>query len=227
MTAVEKPQTLLERGTISILYRPRVEHFDPEDIGDVQRILIVLAPDGTSKRRLIAVGRKRLPPATKRDRFWGFIDVLADDPRDLNAILAAQTYNTKTRGVRHLPAARPVGDGAYRLAWHDGHAHLVYALAPAESDDEIVRELAVEATANYIIAVANPDPAAWDLSELPELQFDLFDTAEVHVEVPTVFPPELQARFRNRKYAQLDTTDYLDHPGAELIFIATAEEIEI
>jgi hypothetical protein len=32
-------------------------------------------------------------------------------------------------------------------------------------------------------------------------------------------PPSLQQRFGKRRFAQLDATEWLDHPGTELIFV--------
>ena len=210
----------LERGTTSVLYRPRVETFEPEGVDDVQRLLIVLAPEGKRRRRVITVGRKRLPSSGRHERFWGFVDLVLDSEADLKAALASHTYATKTRGVRHLPAARPVGKGTYSIAWHESHAHLRLSIKNLVSDDPVVDELSVDPQTDYIISVANPDPAAWGLEEQPPLQMDLFDEIEVHVTLPTPFPPELQSRFRDNRYAQLDTIEFLDHPGAELVFIA-------
>jgi hypothetical protein len=214
----DQQRRLLERGAISFYYRPRVEAFDPEGIEDVQRLLLVLCPDHRSRFRVIAIGRKRLPRAS--ERFWGFVDLVLDSEYDLRAALDAQTYGTKTRGVRHLPAARPAASGTYRLSWHDGHAHFSYALQSAHDEDPVVNELQIERRGEFIVTVANPDPTAWGLVELPQLQFDLFDEAEIHVTVPTPFPPRLQARFGDNRFAQLDSIEFLDHPGAELIFIA-------
>jgi hypothetical protein len=120
--------------------------------------------------------------------------------------------------VRHLPAAVRIGRGVYRLAEHEAHTHLQYSLDALELDD-LSRDLDVEREASFIVSVANPDPTAWGLVELPDIQLDLFDEAEVHVTIPTPFPPSLQMRFEGRRFAQLDTPAWLDHPGAELIFI--------
>jgi len=198
---------VLEEGSIELFYRPGVE-------ANVQRVLIVLCPKGRPRYRLIAIGGKRM-----HGRFWGFVDLVLDDSRDLDAALAAHVYGTKTRGIRHLPAAVEFARGDYRLEEHDGHTHLRYVLREMRRD-HVVEDLAVEREASFIVSVANPDPAAWDLPEIPDVQMDLFDEAEVHVTIPTPFPPALQQRFEGRRYAPLDATAWLDHPGAELIFIS-------
>ena len=210
----ERPLALLEEGTISFHYRPRVEEQAPEELGDVQRLLAVLAPDDGSRFRLLAIGRKVL-----RERFWGFVDAVLHDRRDMEALLAAQTYGTKTLGLRHLPAARPLGSGSYFLGRHDDHTHLDYTLRHVVQDDPVAREIALPPSASYIVTIANPDPGAWGLVEAPPLQQVLFGEEEVHITLPTPFPAPLQSQFRGRRYAQLDRAEWLDHPGAELVFI--------
>jgi hypothetical protein len=208
----EIPGRTLERGAIEFLYRPRVEAFQPEGLEDVQRLLIVLCPEGGRRYRVIAIGRKKMP---RNDRFWGFVDLVLYSPQDLRAALGAQTYATKTRGMRHLPAALPAARGTYTLEWHDAHAHLRW-------DVDVGPDVPLDPSGDAIVTVANPDPIAWGLLEMPPLQFDLFDEAELHVTIPTPFPPELQSRFGDRRFVQLDTTEWLDHPGAELVFITSS-----
>ncbi|MCU1231508.1 MAG: hypothetical protein JWO97_4392 [Acidobacteria bacterium] len=218
--ALERPRQLLESGAISFFYRPRVEEQAPHELDDVQRLLLVLQPDDSSVHRVIAIGRKRLPRAQRRERFWGYVDLVLYDRRDLESALDAQIYGTKTRGLRHLPAAVPAAGGDYSLEWHDDHAHLTYSVS-RRTDDDVTRELELEREASYIVTVMNPDPLAWGLLEPPSLQQELFDDLETHVSVPAPFPPRMQKRFGDRRYAQLDTPEWLDHPGAELVFIAT------
>lgn len=217
--AVDAEVSVLEQGRITFLYRPRVEEQQPEELADVQRMLILLEPDERSRYRLIALGRKRMPRSGRQERFWGFVDVVLDHPQDMEAVLAAQTYGTRTRGVRHLPAARLVGEGTYVLETHGDHTHLSYTLDHIVEGDPVLAELWLEPSASYIVAVANPDPAAWGLVEAPALQTELFDELEIHVEA-ALFPPALQERFHGRRYAQLDNVEWLEQAGGELIFIS-------
>jgi hypothetical protein len=220
-TAAVELASTIEQGSVTILYRPRVEEQDPSDLGDVQRLLILLSPEGGTFDRLIAVGRKRVPRSAKHDRFWGFVDLVLT-PYDMNAALAAHVYGTKTRGLRHLPAARAFASGSYEIVTHRDHAHLRWHVARI-ADDPIAFEVDVESDADYIVTIANPDPTAWGLTEPPDLQTDLFDDLELHVTIPTPFPPSLQQRFGNRRYANLDTPDWLEHPGAEFVFIGAGD----
>src|SRR5688572_9498541 len=212
----------LEHGEITFLYRPRVEEYDPEGLEDVQRLLLLLSPAGTAYQRLIVVGRKRLPRSKRRDRFWGYVDLVLTH-YDMLAALGAHVYGTKTRGLRHLPAARSFANGTYDIATHGPHSHLRWTVENVDRDDPVVADLSIERNADYIITVANPDPTAWGLVEAPDLQSELFDELDLHVTIPTPFPPALQARFRDRKYAQLDSVVWLDHPGAELVFVGAGD----
>ena len=177
----ERQTRLLERGEIEIHYRPRAEASSPERLGEVQRLLIVLCPEGRKRYRVVAGGRNE-----PSDRFWGFVDLVLDSPQDLSAALAAQTFVTRTLGVGHLPAARLVAKGTYTLSWRNGQAHLQWHF-------KSVRDLSLQ-DGSAIVTVANPDNTVWGLADMPPLQFELFDDAEVHVTIPTQFPPELQAQ---------------------------------
>lgn len=212
----------IERGEITFLYRPRVEEQHPEDLRDVQRILLQLSPEQALFERLIAVGRKRVPRSARHDRFWGYVDLVLAH-YDMHAALGAQVYGTKTRGLRHLPAARAFARGSYEIETHGPHSHLRWTVEKFEAEDRVASDVEIEPSADYIVSVMNPDPAMWGLVEMPDLQADLFDDLELHVTIPTPFPPALQARFRNRKYAQLDSPEWLDHPGAELVFVGAGE----
>lgn len=216
-TAAAQQAQTIETGSITFLYRPRVEEQHPEDLDDVQRVLLLLSPEGGVHDRLIAVGRKRLPRSARRDRFWGFVDLVLT-PYDMNAALGAHLYGTKTRGLRHLPAARAFAQGTYDIAAHGTHSHLRWHVERI-ADDPVAADVHIEPDADYILTVMNPDPTAWGLTEAPDLQSDLFHDLELHVTIPTPFPPTLQSRFRDRRYAQLDTSEWLEHPGAELVFV--------
>ena len=221
-TAAAEAAETIEQGSVTFLYRPRVEEQHADELEDVQRLLILLSPEGSAFERAIAVGRKRLPPSSRRDRFWGFVDLVLTH-YDMHAALGAHVYGTKTRGLRHLPAARPFAGGTYEIATHGAHSHLRWRVDRVVTDDPIAHELEIEDEADYIVTVANPDPTAWGLIQPPDLQAQLFDDLELHVTIPTPFPPPLQQRFRNRRFAQLDSTAWLDHPGAELVFVGAGD----
>lgn len=221
-TALAEATETLEAGSITFLYRPRVEEQHADDLADVQRLLLLLRPDGSAFERTVAIGRKRLPRSARHERFWGFVDLVLTS-FDMAAALEAQVYGTKTRGLRHLPAACAFAWGTYELIAHSGHTHLRWNLERTTHSDPVARQLDVETHGDYVVSVANPDPAAWGLVESPDLQGELFDDLELHVTLPQPFPPRLQARFRGRRYTSLDSAAWLDHPGAELLFAGAGD----
>jgi hypothetical protein len=212
---------VLEHGRITFLYRPRVEEQHADELADVQRLLVLLAPKDNAFQRLIAIGRKRIPRSAKRDRFWGFVDLVLT-PADMSAALDLQVYGTKTLGLRHLPAAKPFAFGSYSVETHADHAHLRWHLDRV-AHDPIAFEVQVEDDADYLLTVANPDLSAWGLEAAPELQQRLFDDLELHVTIPSPFPAELQELFGGRRFLQVDRREWLDHPGAELVFIGSGD----
>ena len=213
----------LEHGSIAFYYRPRVDEQAPEEIDEVQRLLILLAPANSSRERLIAIGRRRLPSSRLGARLWGYVDLVLD-ASDMQAALGAQVYSAKTEGVRHTTAAVELARGSYELVWHQEHSHLRWRVVEVATDDPIATQLTIEQDGDNILTVANPDPTAWGLDEPPRLQEELFEPLDIHVTIPTTFPAHLQERFGDRRYAEVDSVEWLDHPGAELIFIGAKEQ---
>jgi hypothetical protein len=202
-----------ERGGVFFFYRPRVERDAPRGEDDVQRFLVVLAPDCGDRFRLLTVGRKHLPFAAPRarERNWGWVMKVAGAPEDIEVELRGYAYDTKTRGHRDQPSARPAGAGRYAIARHGAHAHLAYALARPSPPGAVQRDLGIEASASLVVAVKNPHwptPADMDAGLAPE--------AEAY------YPPPLQAGFRGRRWAPLEP-GHLDREGAELVLVGTRE----
>lgn len=202
--------TELEHGDIFFFYRPRVEVNEVRSPEDVQRLFIVLRPDGRSRLREIIVGPKRLPDPERHERVWAFVARVSDKAENLQEELRQRRYETKTRGERRQPEARPAGEGRYAIVDHDGHGHLAYVLELPQQLGEAQRVFGIEREASYIGAVRNPDaPAPPDMGSpgsAPEL------------------PDHLRSRFRDRRFAQLDTPEWLDHERVELVVIGAASD---
>ena len=106
----------LERGNIYFFYRPRVDLENVRSLDDVQRLLFVLHVDGTHRLRELIIGTKHLPDPDSHERAWAFVAQVTDRAEDLRAELRQRTYETKTRGERRQPPARPAGEGRYVIA---------------------------------------------------------------------------------------------------------------
>ena len=90
----------VEKGDIYFFYRPKVNTPRVENIEDVQRLYLVLAPDDKDTARLFLVGKKRMPEishgkpsSTARD--WMMNDMIGK-PTIIGEALAPLEYATKT-----------------------------------------------------------------------------------------------------------------------------------
>ena len=92
----------LEQGNIYFLYRPRLGIDDPEELRDIQRLYMVLSPEGKKRFRIAVIGRKKLPDpeAGGRERFWGFIETVTGSTNTVKKEMGERSYQTKTRGER-------------------------------------------------------------------------------------------------------------------------------
>jgi hypothetical protein len=206
---------ILERGDIYFFYRPKVHSAEQEteEISgpeDVQRFFFILHPRGQRLYRRIVVGRKRLPELSG-ERSWGFVEDVVSDPAQLREVLKEHDYQTKTRGEREEPRARPAGEGVYALVRHGSHVNLAYSLELPKHPGEVQQELDVKPEASYIIAVKNPEqPSPRGVGLAESQRADL--------------PKRQQQKFRHRRFVDADP-QLLDHKGTELVLIGADEDV--
>jgi hypothetical protein len=203
---------ILERGDIFFFYRPDVEEESPTSLLDVRRFHVVLRPGDSDVLRLLTIGRKTLPGEADGDRnHWGFVERVFRDPGELRQMLAGGTYETETRGDRHLPAARPVGEGVYCLARRGRSSILAYALELPAEPGEVQRAFHIEKQGHFVLSVKNPEAA-----RPPGIGLDEEQKAE--------FPDELMERFGARKWIAADPPEFLNYEGAEIVLIGGRDE---
>jgi hypothetical protein len=143
---------VLERGRVYFFYRPRVQLEEARGLDEVQRFQLVLSPDDRPVWRLLTIGRKRLPEIDDGgERFWGWVDLVAEAPEAIAGELDRQVYGTKTRGVRVQAEARPAGQGRYAIASHEEHTHLAYVLELPHDRGPVQEDLRIEPRADYIV----------------------------------------------------------------------------
>ena len=213
---------ILEQGDIYFLYRPKVrpegadegEKGEPaaEDIDDVQNFYIVLKPQG-GRFRLINIGRKRLPDIEGHERNWGFVEMVADSGKEIEEELQRDTYDTKTRGERVRPAARPAGEGVYALVRQGSRTHLAWALELPRKPGPVQKAFNIPEEASLAVSIANPKKRGGPR------------TAQLSEEQQPDYPKTLQKEFRGRKFATEDPR-LLDYEGAEVIFIGARDDPE-
>lgn len=180
---------------------------------DVERFYILLKPWRRQLFRLIVLGRKRLPNPEEHNRFWAFVWRLFKDRKELNEELGDNEYGTETRGIRKVASARPVAEGIYAIARHEGHTLLAYVIELPQREGPAERELNIKREASYVIAVKNPDTPS-----RPNAGLGPREEAR--------FPKSLQDKFQGRRFLPVDPPDFLDYSGAELMLIGASENPE-
>ena len=116
-TTTEKIEGVVEQGRLLFFYRPKVEVTEASSLSEVQRFYMIFAPqEAHRKPRLAVIGKKRLPKVSSHERFFGFIEAVGDSVESLTTELGPKTYETKTRGTRHVAAARAVGEATYAVS---------------------------------------------------------------------------------------------------------------
>jgi hypothetical protein len=147
---------VLEDGNIFFVYQPKVNSDSAQGIEDTQRFYMILGPHGKKIFRIIVVGEKKLPEIGRGGQNWGFVDLVSSDAAEIEQKFTRQSYDTKTRGRRVEPAARPAGEGVYALIRHEDHTHLTYALELPERRGEVQKRFKIEDEGSYIVSIKNP-----------------------------------------------------------------------
>jgi len=214
--AQRKDVEILERGNIYFFYRPAVGEDTPKGLVDVQRFHFVLSPEDRELFRMITVGKKRLPePDDAGQRFWGFVEKVGQSSGEMVEELERGQMRD---GFGTKRSARPAGEGVYALARHGNHTHLLYALELPAEPDEVQRELHIEKQGSYLLSVKNPAAGSPPSVGLEE-------------ERKAEFPEELQERFGSRRFIALESPEFLDYEGAELLVMGSdegpAEDLEV
>jgi hypothetical protein len=204
----------LEQGDLWFVATPRVRPRnvvplrpdEPPHPREVQRLYLLLRPQGRPVYRRLLVGRNKLPESP-RQRFWARIERVGD-AHEVTQDLGRIEYDTETRGPRVRPPARLLAEGSYELARHGKHSHLAYRLGKARAPAEVLSSLRIEPRQNYIVAAFNPEAT-------PRLG------TSRGAKMP--LPEWLQEKFGERRFAPLDL-DLFDAAGLELVLIGGNEE---
>jgi hypothetical protein len=208
------PVEVLEPGHVYFFYRPKVEKEAGRSRDDVQRMYLLLHPRGKRVYRLLIVGEKRLP-AVRRDadrKSWAFVQKVGRRPEDVEDELDPETYTTKTRGERHVPAARTCGEGVYVIVRHGEHTHFAYVLELPRHPGKVQLALNIGEEGSYVVSVKNPD-----VPSPPGVGLGRTRRAE--------YPEKLRERFGNRRFINLDPPDFLDYEGTEILLIGASQDV--
>lgn len=212
--AEEDEVTTLEKGNIYFFYRPKIDV--KEDISgteDIKNFYILLSSEKESRFRLLIIGKEHLPKISGNEKFWGFVSKATKSRKQIKKELESFTYSTKTRGKRTEPAARPCGEGAYRIVKHKDHTHLAYVLELPGKPGKVQKALKIKEEGSYIISVKNPEKGQPKNAGLSKGQ-----KAE--------FPKRLQKKFEDRKFVPFDPPDFFNYNNAEIMFIGASDDIK-
>jgi hypothetical protein len=202
----------VEKGEIYFFYRPKVNTEKVQSLDDVQRLHMVLAPEGQQTVRLFLVGKKRLPEIVKGKpkttaREWMMND-LTGKPQEIGKALAPLEYETKTRGEQEQGEAIPAGEGRYTIFERDNSSRLAYRLTSPEKPGKAQRELGILPEGSYIISVRNP---AIDVPGFPHSKPD--------------FPKQLEEKFADKRWIDIDDAKLLDYEKAQLLLIGAHDDL--
>jgi hypothetical protein len=173
---------VLEKGIIYFFFRPRVNIEDPQGMEDVSRSFFVLRPtplgaeldsgqgpvDKDARCRLLMLPKKKFP-TSGRERDMGFVEKANQSMKDLQEkFIAGSTYQTSTRGERHIEEARPYAEGVYALTSTRRATHLAYVLTIPSEVGEIQDNFGLDQRGSFIVQSKNPKFPSPSFARLPK-----------------------------------------------------------
>ena len=173
------PSSILEKGLIYFFFRGRVGINEPDSVNDIARSYIVLRPmphgakigegpiGDANNIRMLSLPKKVLPVSPK-DRFMTFVEKAKATMEDVKKQLSSSDYSTKTAGVRHTPAAAPIGEGVYAITKTGRETHLAYILTVPGEINEVQKAVGLRQRGSYITSAKNPQSAAPANASLPQ-----------------------------------------------------------
>jgi hypothetical protein len=211
----------IEQGRIMFFYRPKVGIEEASSIQDIQRFYMLLAPAGGGRPRLAVVGKKRLPAVETHERFFGFIEAVGDSVEDLVSGLGEKQYETKTRGTRHIAAARIVAEGTYAIverggpAKSSGRTHLIIKPNVPSQQGAVQEELHIPPKAgSYSFSVKNP-------SNEPRP-----GGAAIGLEQKAEYTEEKREEFGGYAWIGVSDPSLLEFERCEFLLVAATEDVE-
>lgn len=234
--------SILYRGQIFFLYRPKIDRKEPCQLEDVQRFFMLLKPSGQERYVLLAIGKKRLPKK-EGESYFAFVDSVQNVLED---ILEPLRKGQKTQREKIQPPTRLLGEGKFLVAHHNKHSHFIYALKdPSQVEENTVqKDFNLEEWGNFIISVKNPKYTASNRgsrfqnhTNLKNEGFVGLADQQIHREalylrhskeiLPRTqgeyraglaqYPTHLQEKFNNHTVIPLSAIEFLEYEGTEML----------
>lgn len=213
------PSSILEKGIIYFFFRPRVNVEDPHDFSDVAHSFFVLRPtpkgakiengpigDDTANCRLLILPKKRYP-SSGRERDMGFVEKAQVSLKTISESLMTQmTYETKTRGERTRPEARPYAEGVYALVKEGRNSHLAYILTIPQQLGNVQSDFGIHDRGSFIMQSKNPEYPGPPIAQLPQRP---------------EYPEQIQEKLKGYRWRPTEP-EFLDYPNAQFLMIGSA-----
>jgi hypothetical protein len=174
------PSNILEKGIIYFFFRPRVNVEDPESMGDVSRSFFILRPipkgaelgegpiGDDNNSRLLMLPKKKFPTSGK-ERDMGFVEKAKMSLTTIkDSFIAGETYETKTRGERHVPEAKPYAEGVYAITKTGRSSHLAYILTIPTEIGEVQKDFGLRNRGSFVLQSKNPKYPGPSNAQLPK-----------------------------------------------------------
>ncbi|KAL6780070.1 hypothetical protein ACKKBF_B14555 [Auxenochlorella protothecoides x Auxenochlorella symbiontica] len=201
----------VESGKVFFFYRPRVGLDHVGKLEDVQRFYLLLEPSQPgSKSRLIVIGKKRLPAISNHERYFAFVEAVAEDKGTLLQGMGVQRYQTTTMGERVVGACRAAGEGAYSILEHGSGTNFVYRLELPTEPGEAQRMCGIELEGSFGLSVKNPNKTSNPAVGLRE-KADL--------------PEALENEFQGYAWIAARDPKLLDYERVELLFVGASKDL--
>ncbi|KAI5280518.1 hypothetical protein KEM54_003671 [Ascosphaera aggregata] len=213
------PSNVLEKGIIYFFFRGRVQIDEPESLDQVARSFIVFRPlplDSTlaggaltdeQNCRLVMLPKKILPTSPKQ-RYMAFVEKAKVDVKTIRDSFAGEEHETKTRGVRHTPAATPYAEGVYAITHTNKTSHLSYVLTIPQQVSEVQEDFGLADRGSFIVASKNPKFPGPAIAQLPK---------------GPDYPPDVVEKMGDLRWVPVQP-EFIDYLNAQIVIIGEKQE---
>ncbi len=197
----QPPARALERGSILFLYRPKSGVAHAQSADDLERIYLMLIPDGRErhKARIFSLSGRGLPTLERGEGASALAEEVDPDPRVALDDLQDDATASAPPGRGPRPWVRAAGEGRYVIALRGADTHLAYALARPEPPGEVQQALQIGARGDLLISVQAP---AAQPGRRP------------------LYPSRLASRLDGYDQVPAEPSDFLDYQYARAILLA-------
>jgi hypothetical protein len=84
------------------------------------------------------------------------------------SLMTPTTYETKTRGERTTPEARPYAEGVYALVKEGRNSHLAYIITIPQQLGDVQSDFGIHGRGSFIIQSKNPEYPGPPIAQLPK-----------------------------------------------------------